>query len=79
MFGLSEAQMNGVKAQSKRLGATYNNLGKKERLDNKIVREVINQAYAPVATIISRDKFLWLHGYMNGRAGHDENGNSLYE
>lgn len=79
MFGLNEAQMNAVKAQSKRLGNTYSNLTKKERLDNKLVCAVINQAHAPVETIISRDKFLWLHGYMNGRAGHDENGNSLYE
>lgn len=79
MLGLNETQMNAVKAQSKKLGAAYNNLGKKERLDNKLVCAVIDQFHAQVATIISRDKFLWLHGYMNGRAGHDENGNSLYE
>lgn len=79
MFGLTDPQMNAVKSQSKRLGATYSKLSKKERLDNKLVCAVINQAHAPVSAIISRDKFLWLHGYMNGRAGHDENGNSLYE
>lgn len=79
MFGLTDAQMNGVKAQSKKLGAAYEKLSKKERLDNKLVCATIDQAHSPVATIISRDKFLWLHGYMNGRAGHDENGNSLYE
>lgn len=79
MFGLNEAMFNAVKKQARNLSAIYSNLSKDERMDNKFVADLISDMWNPVSTVISRDKFVWVAGYIKGRVGHDENGNSLYE
>lgn len=79
MFGLNEATLNAVKKQAKILNEIYGNLSKDERMDNKFVADLISDMWNPVCTVISRDRFCWVAGYLKGRVGHDENGNSLYE
>lgn len=79
MFGLNEAMFNAVKKQAKNLNAIYQNLTADERKDDKFVIQLISDMHKPVETIISRDRFVWVAGYLKGRVGHDENGNSLYE
>lgn len=79
MFGLSEAHFNAVKKQASKLNDEYSKLSTKERKDDKQVAALISKVWEPVSTIISRDRFVWVSGYLKGRVGHDENGNSLYE
>lgn len=79
MFGLTDPQMNAVKAKAKQLNAAYAALSKKERKDDKLVISVISKHHDVVATIISRDKFVWIAGYLNGLVGKRENGESIYE
>ena len=79
MFGLTDQQMNAVKAKAKQLNAEYSALDKKTRKDDKLVASIINKHHEPVATIISRDKFVWIAGYLNGLVGKRENGDSIYE
>ena len=79
MFGLTDQQMNAVKAKAKQLNAEYSALDKKTRKDDKLVASIIKNHHEPVATIISRDKFVWIAGYLNGLVGKRENGDSIYE
>lgn len=79
MFGLNEVHFNAVKKQAKKLNDEYSKLSPKERKDDKMVAALISKLWEPVFTIISRDRFVWVAGYLKGRVGHDENGNSLYE
>jgi hypothetical protein len=79
MFGLTDQQMNAVKAKAKQLNAEYSALDKKTRKDDKLVASIINKHHDVVATIISRDKFVWIAGYLNGLVGKRENGDSIYE
>lgn len=79
MFGLNEAHFNAVKKQAKKLNDEYVKLSPKDRKDDKLVAALISKLWEPVFTIISRDRFVWVAGYLKGRVGHDENGNSLYE
>lgn len=79
MFGLTDQQMNAVKAKAKQLNAEYAALSKKERKDDKLVISIISKHHDVVATIISRDKFVWIAGYLNGLVGKRENGESIYE
>lgn len=79
MFGLNEAMFNAVKRQAAKLNEEYTNLSPKQRKDDKQVAALISRMWEPVFTIISRDRFVWTSGYLKGRVGHDENGNSLYE
>lgn len=79
MFGLSEAHFNAIKNQAGKLNDEYSKLSTKERKDDKLVAALISKVWEPVSTIISRDRFVWVSGYLKGRVGHDENGNSLYE
>lgn len=79
MFGLIEAHFNAVKKQAKNLNDIYQNISAAERKDDKFVIQLISDMHRPVETIISRDRFVWVAGYIKGRVGHDENGNSLYE
>lgn len=79
MFGLSEAHFNAVKKQASKLNDEYSKLSPKHRKDDKLVAALISKVWEPVFTIISRDRFVWVAGYIKGRVGRDENGNSLYE
>lgn len=79
MFGLNEAMFNAVKRQAKKLNDKYETLSKLDRKNDKLVARVITEIWEPVSTVIARDKFVWVAGYLRGRVGHDENGNSLYE
>ena len=79
MFGLNEATFNAVKRQAKKLNDKYESLSKLDRKNDKLVAGVITEILEPVSTVISRDRFVWVAGYLRGRVGHDENGNSLYE
>lgn len=79
MFGLTDPQMNAVKAKAKQLNAAYDALDKKERKDDKLVASIITKHHDTVATIISRDKFVWIAGYLRGLVGNRENGESIYE
>ena len=79
MFGLNEAMLNAVKRQAKKLNNNYESLSKLDRKNDKLVAVVITEIWRPVSTVISRDRFVWVAGYLRGRVGHDENGNSLYE
>ena len=79
MFGLTDQQMNAVRSKDKQLNAEYSALDKKTRKDDKLVASIINKHHEPVATIISRDKFVWIAGYLNGLVGKRENGDSIYE
>ena len=79
MFGLNEAMLNAVKGQAKKLNDKYESLGKLDRKNDKLVAGVITEIWEPVSTVLSRDRFVWVAGYLRGLVGHDENGNSLYE
>ena len=79
MFGLSESMFNAVKRQAKKLNDKYESLSNLDRKNDKLVAGVITEIWQPVSTVISRDRFVWVSGYLKGRVGHDENGNSLYE
>lgn len=79
MFGLTDQQMNAVKAKAKQLNAAYADLSKKERKDDKLVASIITKHHEAVATIISRSRFIWIAGYIEGRCGKRENGDSIYE
>ena len=79
MFGLTDPQMNAVKAKAKQLNAAYADLSKKDRKDDKLVASIITKHHEAVATIISRDKFVWIGGYLKGLVGKRENGESIYE
>lgn len=79
MFGLNEAMFNAVKRQAKKLNDKYETLSKLDRKNDKLVAGIITEIWQPVSTVISRDRFVWVSGYLKGRVGHDENGNSLYE
>lgn len=79
MFGLNEAMFNAVKRQAKKLNDKYESLSKLDRKNDNLVARVITEIWEPVSTVISRDRFVWVAGYLKGRVGHDENGNSLYE
>lgn len=79
MFGLNDAMFNAVKRQAKKLNDKYEALSKLDRKNDKLVAVVITEIWQPVSTVISRDRFVWVAGYLRGRVGHDENGNSLYE
>ena len=79
MFGLTDPQMNAVKAKAKQLNAAYDALDKKERKDDKLVASVITRHHEAVATIISRSRFIWIAGYIEGRCGKRENGECIYD
>ena len=79
MFGLSETMFNAVKRQAKKLNDEYESLSKLDRKNDKLVAGVITEIWEPVSTVISRDRFVWVAGYLKGRVGHDENGDSIYE
>lgn len=79
MFGLNEAMFNAVKCQAKKLNDKYESLSKLDRKNDKLVAGIITEIWQSVSTVISRDRFVWVAGYLRGRVGHDENGNSLYE
>ena len=79
MFGLTDPQMNAVKAKAKQLNAAYDSLDKKERKDDKLVASVITRHHEAVATIISRSRFIWIAGYIEGRCGKRENGECIYD
>lgn len=79
MFGLNEAMFNAVKRQAKKLNDKYESLSKLDRKNDKLVSGIITEIWQPVSTVISRDRFVWVAGYLKGRVGHDENGSSLYE
>ena len=79
MFGLNEAMFNAVKRQAKKLNDKYESLSKLERKSDKLVAGIITEIWQPVSTVISRDRFVWVAGYLKGRVGHDENGDSIYE
>ncbi|UOX38502.1 hypothetical protein [Escherichia phage P818] len=79
MFGLTDPQMNAVKAKAKQLNAAYDALDKKERKDDKLVASIITKHHEAVATIISRSRFIWIAGYLKGLVGKRENGESIYE
>jgi len=79
MFGLNEATFNAVKRQAKKLNDKYESLSKLDRKNDKFVAGVITEVWEPVSAVISRDRFVWVAGYLRGRVGHDENGNSIYE
>lgn len=79
MFGLNEAMFNAVKRQAKKLNDKYESLSKLDRKNDKLVAGVITEIWQPLSTVISRDRFVWVAGYLRGRVGHDESGNSLYE
>ena len=79
MFGLNEAMFNAVKRQAKKLNDKYEALSKIDRKNDKLVAGIITEIWQPVSAVIRRDRFVWVAGYLKGRVGHDENGNSLYE
>lgn len=79
MFGLSEAHFNAVKRQAAKLNEEYSNLSPKQRKDDKHVAALISKMWEPVFTIISRDRFCWVAGFLKGRVGHNEKGESLYD
>ena len=79
MFGLNESMFNAVKHQAKKLNDKYESLSKLDRKNDKLVAGVITDIWEHVSTVISRDRFVWVAGYLRGRVGHDEDGNSLYE
>ena len=79
MFGLTDPQMNAVKAKAKQLNAADDALDKKERKDDKLVASIITKHHEAVATIISRDQYVWVAGYLRGLVGKRENGESIYE
>ena len=79
MFGLSESMFNAVKRQAKKLNDKYESLSKLDRKNDKLVAGVITEIWQPVSTVISRDRFVWVAGYIKGRVGHYENGDSIYE
>lgn len=79
MFGLSEAMFNAVKRQAKKLNDKYESLSKLDRKNDKLVAGIITEIWQPVSTVIIRDRFVWVAGYLKGRVGHDENGDSIYE
>ena len=79
MFGLNEAMFNAVKRQAKKLNDKYESLNKLDRKNDRLVAGIITEIWQPVSTVIGRDRFVWVAGYLRGRVGHDENGNSLYE
>ena len=79
MFGLNDAYFNAVKQQADKLNDEYRKLSARQKCDNHDVAELITQMWIPVSAVIERDKFVWVAGYVKGRVGHDENGNSLYE
>lgn len=79
MFGLTDPQMNAVKAKAKQLNAEYDALDKKERKDDKLVASVITKHHEAVATIISRSRFIWIAGYIEGRCGRRDDGECIYD
>lgn len=79
MFGLNDAYLNAVKKQAKNLNDIYQNLTAAERKDDKFVIQLISDMHKPVETIINRDRFVWVAGYLKGRVGRNHSGDSMYE
>ena len=79
MFGLNEAMFNAVKRQAKKLNDKYESLSKLDRKHDKLVAGVITEFWEPVSPVIGRDKFVWVAGFLKGRVGHNEKGESLYD
>lgn len=79
MFGLTQPQFNAVRAQAKKLNEAVDKLTPKQKQDNDIMKAVICEFYSPVSTIIEKMRFVWVAGYLAGRCGKTETGESLYD
>lgn len=79
MFGLNESMFNAVKKQAAKLNEAYEKLTQDERKNDKFVATLITDKWMPVSTVISRDRFCWTAGFLKGRVGHNEKGESLYD
>ena len=79
MFGLTQQQFNAVRAQAKKLNEAVDKLTAKQKQDNDIMKSVICEFHSPISTIIENMRFVWVAGYLAGRVGKRENGDSIYE
>lgn len=69
IFGLSEEHYNIVKQQARKCADDVRNEIKRGGKYDQIATGIITKHHTPVATIITRLRFIWLVGYIEGRYG----------
>lgn len=69
MFGLNEAQYNVVKQAARRCAEDAKNEIKRGGKYDQIAAGIITKHHAPISTLITRIRFIWLVGFLEGRYG----------
>lgn len=69
MFGLCEAQFNIVKRAAKNCADEVRNEIKRGSKYDQIAAGIITKHHSPVSVLITRLRFIWLVGYLEGRYG----------
>ncbi|QGF21220.1 hypothetical protein KMB89_gp21 [Citrobacter phage HCF1] len=69
MFGLSEAQYNVVKQAARKCADEVREEIKRGGKYDQVATGIITKHHTPIATIITRLRFIWLVGYLEGRYG----------
>lgn len=69
MFGLNEAQYNAVKRVARNCSGELKDEIKRGSKYDQIAAGIITKHHSPISTIITRLRFIWLVGYLEGRYG----------
>ena len=69
MFGLNEAEYNIVKRAAKACADDVRKEIKSGSKYDQIAAGIITKHHAPVSVLITRLRFIWLVGYLEGRYG----------
>lgn len=70
MFGLQEAQFNIVKSSARRCAKEIKDVIQQSGAKyDDIAAGIIDQHHEPIKVLITRLRFVWLIGYMEGRFG----------
>lgn len=67
MFGLNEAQYNIVKRRAKSCDKEIRDIVRAGSKYDAVAASIIDRHHSEIAPLISRIKFVWLIGYINGR------------
>lgn len=69
MFGLNEAQYNAVKRVARECSVDIKDEIKRGVKYDQIAAGIITKHHSKISTIITRLRFIWLVGYLEGRYG----------
>lgn len=69
MFGLNEAQYNIVKQAARKCAADLKGEIEKGGKYDQIAAGIITKHHSPVSVLVTRLRFIWLIGYLQGRFG----------